>query len=70
MQERFSLDVATPEDFPAVLETVAEHYRESQGELSSAWQDTNAGKVWGDFANILERAAKSARLVIAKRLGS
>lgn len=70
MHERYNLDVETPENVPIVLETVANYYRESQGELSASWQDENAGKVWGDFANILERAARSCRLAISKRLPS
>jgi len=68
-QDRYNLDVATPEDVPVVLETVANFYRESQSELSSTWQDEHAGKVWGDFARILDRAAESCRRAIIKRLG-
>lgn len=64
-----SLDVATPEEVPDVLRRAADHYRESQGELSSAWQDENAGKVWADFATILDRAAQSCERAISKRLG-
>jgi hypothetical protein len=69
MQDRYNLDVATPEEVPIILETVANYYRESQSELCSAWQDENAGKVWADFARILERAAESCRKAISKRLG-
>jgi hypothetical protein len=65
-----SLDIAAPDDLPAVLESAAELYRESIGELASAWQDDSAGKVWGDLANILDRAAASARRAIAKRFKS
>ena len=64
----YNLDVAAPEEVPAILETVADHYRESASELSSAWQDGNAGKVWADFATILDRAAESCRKAISKRL--
>ena len=64
----YDLDVATPEEVPTVLETVANRYRESADELSSAWQDGNAGKVWADFATILDRAAESCRKAISKRL--
>ena len=49
MPQSYDLDVATPDEVPAVLEAIADRYRESVGELSSAWQDGNAGKVWGDF---------------------
>jgi hypothetical protein len=65
----YNLDVATPEEVPAILEAIANHYRESAGELASVWQDGNAGKVWGDFATILDRAAYSCRKAISRRLG-
>lgn len=67
--DHYNMDVPTPEDVPLVLETVADHYRESADELSGAWQDRNAGKVWADFATILDRAAESCRKAISKRLG-
>jgi len=66
--DRYCLDVATPEEVPVILETIANYYRESQGELESDWQDKSAGKVWADFATILDRAAESCRKAIAKRL--
>jgi hypothetical protein len=66
---QYDLDVAGPEEVPAILEAVADHYRQSVVELSSAWQDGNAGKVWGDFATILDRAAESCRKAISRRLG-
>ena len=69
MSQSYDLDVATPEEVPAILEAIANQYRESAGELSSAWQDGNAGKVWGDVATILDRAAESCRKAISKRLG-
>ena len=69
MQRNYELDVATPEEVPDILETVADRYRESASELSSVWQDGNAGKIWDDFANILDRAAESCRKAITKRLG-
>ncbi len=65
----YDLDVATPEEVPAILEAIANHYRESASELASAWQDGNAGKVWSDFATILDRAADSCRKAISRRLG-
>jgi len=64
----YNLDVATPEEVPAVLESVAKRYRESADELSSAWQDCSAGNVWNDFATILNRAAESCRKAVSKRL--
>ncbi len=65
----YDLDVATLEEVPAILEAIANHYRESASELASAWQDGNAGKVWHDFATILDRAADSCRKAISRRLG-
>ncbi len=67
MQDRYNLDVVLPQDVPTVLETVANYYRESQAELAAAWQDKEAGKVWGDFATILDRAARSCRKAMTKR---
>jgi hypothetical protein len=69
MSESYNLDVAAPEEVPAVLDAVAEHYRESSITLMSDWQDDSAGKVWGDFATILDRAADTCRKAIRKRLG-
>jgi hypothetical protein len=65
----YDLDVATPEEVPVILRAVAGHYRASASELASDWQDDNAGTVWGDFANILDRAAESCRKAISKRFG-
>jgi hypothetical protein len=62
------LDVDTPEKVPAVLRDAAEKYREAATELQSAWQDSQAGKVWEDFATILERAAESCGKAIQKRI--
>jgi len=67
--QRYDLDVATPEEAPAILEAIADHYRESASELSTVWQDDKAGKVWADFATILDRAADSCRKAISRRLG-
>jgi hypothetical protein len=67
MLDRYNLDVESPDQVPIVLETVANYYCESQAELATAWQDESAGKVWGDFARILDRAAKSCRNAMVKR---
>jgi acyl-CoA reductase-like NAD-dependent aldehyde dehydrogenase len=53
------LDVDTPEKVAEVLRRAAQRFYESAGELESAWQDKNAGKVWERMARILERAADS-----------
>jgi hypothetical protein len=68
VNHKYNLDVDAPEKLPLVLETVAALYRESAAELSSAWQDRQAGKVWSDFATILDRAAEQCREAITKRL--
>jgi hypothetical protein len=67
MQDRYNLDIDAPEKFPGTLEAVADLYRDSTSELQGAWQDEHAGKIWSDFANILERAAASARRALDKR---
>ena len=69
MQRNYDLDMTTPEEVPTILEVIADRYRDSAAELSSAWQDGNAGKIWGDFATIFDRAAESCRKAITKRLG-
>ena len=61
------LSVAVPEEVEKVLQTVADMFYESATELSSAWQDNNAGKVWADYARIMERAAASCAKARAKR---
>ena len=62
----YDLDLDSPEKLPAVLESVAEHYRESHAELSGAWQEASAGRIWADFAEILDRAAQSARKALKR----
>ena len=53
------LDQATPEDIARVLRNAAQRFYEARGELQSAWQDKQAGRVWSKLAKILERAAAS-----------
>lgn len=54
---KVNLDVDAPEQVPALLHRAAQLYYDSEGELQSAWQDAKAGRVWREFAKILERAA-------------
>ena len=61
--DKFSLDVDAPDRVPAVLETIADRYRESVYELQAAWGD-KSGEIWGDFARILDRAADSCRTAL------
>jgi hypothetical protein len=60
------LDVDTPEKVAQVLRAAAERFYESEGELQSAWQDRNAGRVWREFAKILERAADQCERAVSK----
>jgi hypothetical protein len=63
------LDVDSPEKVPQVLRRAADRFRESTGELQSAWQDEHAGKVWTAIATILDRAASSCEKAIENHLG-
>jgi hypothetical protein len=63
------LDVDCPEKVPQVLRRAADRFRESTGELQSAWQDEHAGKVWTAIATVLDRAAGSCETAIKKHLG-
>jgi hypothetical protein len=65
MPSSIDLDIDSPDKLPIVLETAAQFYRDS----ASAWTDPSAGKVWEDFARILDRAAESCRKSIRNRLG-
>lgn len=62
------LDQATPEDIPRVLRAAAQRFNEAQCELSSAWGDPQAGRIWARFAKVMERAAASCEREIAKGL--
>jgi hypothetical protein len=57
--KNLDLDVDTPEKVAGVLRDAADAYYQAESELSSAWDDPNAGKVWTKIARILERAAVS-----------
>jgi len=59
-----SLDVDAPDHVSAVLNRAAQAYYESAGELSSAWQDPQAGKVWEKIALILEKAANQIDKIV------
>lgn len=67
MNTRLSLDVDAPEKVPAVLQAAADSFFESSSELSAAWQDDKAGKIWEDFAKIMDRAAKDCVAALVKR---
>jgi len=58
------LDVADPEEVADILREAAQSYGEAESELSSAWQDPSAGKVWIKIAKILEAAADKIDKII------
>ena len=60
------LDVDSPEDVPEVLSRAADLFHESRADLQRDWQDPNAGKIWGDIAAILYRAARSCSKAIKR----
>jgi hypothetical protein len=64
MPKNLDLDVDSPEKVSDILRNAAEEYYESEGELSSVWQDKQAGKVWTKIARILERAADSIDKIV------
>jgi hypothetical protein len=61
-----SLDLDAPEELAIMLRAAAERYAESRTEWQAAWQDRNAGRVWSEFARILERAAAAADKAVKK----
>ena len=61
-------DPATPEGIPAALRAAAELFAQSREDLAANWQDRNAGRVWGEFARIMERAADACDRAIAKHV--
>ena len=58
---------SAPEHVEQILRNIADSFNEATTELSAAWQDQNAGKVWADFARIMERAAEQCAKARAKR---
>ena len=67
MNEKLSLDIADPRHLPDVLRAAAEAYMQSALDLPVYHGDPSAGKVWRDFATILERAARSCDAALEKR---
>ena len=64
---RYSLDVGGPNAAPEVLRRTAERYRADAVELAATWQDSAAGKIWDDFAGILEAAAEKCERAMKRR---
>lgn len=57
----------SPEHVAVILRNAAQRMREDAAELAASWFDPNAGKVWEDFARILERAAASCERARQRR---
>jgi hypothetical protein len=68
MKTDLDLNVAAPEDLPKVLRYAADCYYESRGDLSAAWQDMEAGRIWLKLAKLLEATAVKAEEIIRKGL--
>ena len=62
----FDINVASPDQLAKVLREAAQDYRESQTELSAAWGDLEAGRVWEKLAGVLEAAADKCDRTVAK----
>lgn len=60
------LDCDSPDEVGNILREAAQRYDESFSELQSAWQDKNAGIVWGKIARVLERAANQVDKVVSQ----
>lgn len=60
------LDVDTPEKVAEVLRRAADVYAQAPSDLSSAWGDRNAGKVWGKIAREIERCADRVQRITEK----
>jgi len=60
-------EASAPEHVEEILRNIADTFDEAATECSSAWQDHNAGKIWGDFARIIKRAAAQCAKARAKR---
>jgi len=58
------LDVDSPEEVAEILRNAAREYEEATLELESAWQEKEAGKIWGKIAKILEQAAAKIEKIV------
>jgi hypothetical protein len=67
--KQYDLDVASPEEVARVLKQAAQMYEQAVLDTQAAWQDPAAGRVWGDLAKVLEKAAKQCEKVCEKWLG-
>lgn len=58
-RKSLDLDVDAPDKVADILRNAGDEYMEAESELSAAWGDPNAGKIWTKIANVLYRAANS-----------
>jgi hypothetical protein len=64
--KNLDLNVSAPDEVSKILRNAADAFYESESELASAWGDSNAGKVWGKIAAILEKAAAQIDNAVSK----
>ena len=60
------LDVDAPERVANVLRNAAQAYYESHSELSAAWQDRKAGRVWFKLGAEFEKFAERIAAVVER----
>lgn len=61
-----NINVSSPDELAKVLRHTADSFRESQIELSAAWGDLEAGRIWEKFATILDRSADQCERACGK----
>jgi hypothetical protein len=58
---------ADPCNVPSTLDAIADLYAEAEEQIKSDWSSTpGVGKVWGEYATILRRAAESCRTALKR----
>lgn len=62
-----NLDTDAPDKVAPILREAASRFDESCADLAANWGDPAAGRVWGDIARILERAADSVDKALVRR---
>lgn len=67
--QTLDMNVSDPAQAIAVLRKVVDEYNGSACDLPTYHGDTQAGKVWGDYAKILDRAILSMERALSRRLG-
>jgi len=62
--KNLDLDVDAPERVADVLKRAAQAYYESHSELSAAWQDRHAGRVWSKLGAEFEKFAARVEKIV------